>query len=133
MDASRPASKRKVSSRANSDNTSSDLAEHYIKVSYHADIARVKGHFARIFNDHPHVVNLTAQVMPYAALFQVADGLHGSCSGFLRATEKLNVGAAINVISYYCSALPLGIWLSRHGLGLVVCGSDNVLRSTRRG
>lgn len=78
-----------------------------------------KDHFARIFSNDPGVVDLTAQVIPYVALFQVADGLHGSCSGFLRATGKQHVGAAINIISYYFSALPLGIWLSRHGFGLV--------------
>jgi MATE family multidrug resistance protein len=32
---------------------------------------------------------------------------------------KQHVGAVINIISYYCSALPLGIWLSRRGHGLV--------------
>lgn len=41
------------------------------------------------------------------------------CSGFLRAIEKQHRGAAINITSYYFSALPLGIWLSRHGFGLV--------------
>ncbi|OJJ78908.1 uncharacterized protein ASPGLDRAFT_70493 [Aspergillus glaucus CBS 516.65] len=79
----------------------------------------VNDYFARIFSNNPGVVGLMAQVIPYVALFQVADGLHGSCSGFLRATGKQHVGAAINIISYYCSALPFGIWLSRHRFGLV--------------
>lgn len=29
------------------------------------------------------------------------------------------MGTVIDIISYYCSALPPGIWLSRHGFGLV--------------
>src|SRR5271154_6224495 len=37
----------------------------------------VKDSFARIFNDDERVVRLTAEVMPYVALFQIADGLNG--------------------------------------------------------
>ncbi|KAI9035751.1 MATE family efflux transporter [Aspergillus affinis] len=79
----------------------------------------VKDHFAKIFSDDRGVIDLTARVMPYVALFQVADGINGSCSGCLRAMGRQHVGAIINFISYYCSALPLGIWLSRRGYGLV--------------
>lgn len=39
-----------------------------------------KDHFASTFSNDPGVVDLTAQGIPYVALFQVADGLHGSCS-----------------------------------------------------
>jgi MATE family multidrug resistance protein len=38
----------------------------------------VKDSFALIFNDDPDVVRLTAKVLPYVALFQIADGLNGS-------------------------------------------------------
>ncbi|KAL4734268.1 hypothetical protein BDV11DRAFT_209530 [Aspergillus similis] len=68
---------------------------------------------------YPRVIELTAHVMPYVALFQIADGINGSCSGWLRTMGKQHVGAVINIISYYCSALPLGIWLSSSGYGLV--------------
>jgi MATE family multidrug resistance protein len=37
----------------------------------------VKDTFALIFNKDPEVVRLTAQVIPYVALFQIADGLNG--------------------------------------------------------
>ena len=77
-----------------------------------------KNNFARIFNDDEDVVRLTAQVLPYVALFQIADGLNGSCGGSLRGMGRQHVGAAVNIISYYCGALPLGIWLAFHGWGL---------------
>ena len=77
-----------------------------------------KEHFAKIFNDDEDVVRLTAQVLPYVALFQVADGLNGSCGGSLRGMGRQHIGAAVNIISYYCGALPLGIWLAFHGWGL---------------
>ena len=74
--------------------------------------------FARVFNDDDQVVKLTAQVLPYVALFQIADGLNGSCGGALRGQGRQHVGAAVNIISYYCGALPLGIYLAFHGWGL---------------
>ena len=78
----------------------------------------VKDNFARIFNSDLGVIRLTAEVMPYVALFQIADGLNGSCGGSLRGMGRQHVGALVNIVSYYCGALPLGIWLAFHGWGL---------------
>ncbi|KXT17876.1 hypothetical protein AC579_5928 [Pseudocercospora musae] len=77
-----------------------------------------KENFARLFNDDDEVVKLTAKVLPYVALFQIADGLNGSCGGALRGMGRQHVGAAVNIVSYYCGALPLGIYLALHGWGL---------------
>ena len=77
-----------------------------------------RDHFAKIFNDDPQVVKLTAEVLPFVALFQVADGLNGSCGGALRGMGRQHIGAAVNIVSYYCFALPLGIYLAFHGWGL---------------
>ena len=77
-----------------------------------------KEHFARIFNDDAAVVHLTARVLPLVALFQIADGLNGSCGGALRGMGRQHVGAGVNVLSYYCGALPLGVWLAWNGWGL---------------
>ncbi|KAF2205216.1 MATE efflux family protein [Delitschia confertaspora ATCC 74209] len=78
----------------------------------------VKDVYAKIFNDDIRVIKLTAEVMPYVALFQIADGLNGSCGGALRGMGRQHVGATVNLVSYYCGALPLGIWLAFHGWGL---------------
>ncbi|KAF2636498.1 MATE efflux family protein [Massarina eburnea CBS 473.64] len=78
----------------------------------------VKDFYAGIFNDDVRVIKLTAEVMPYVALFQIADGLNGSCGGALRGMGRQHVGAVVNIVSYYCGALPLGIWLAFHGWGL---------------
>ena len=77
-----------------------------------------KDHFAKIFNDDGDVVKLTAEVLPFVALFQIADGLNGSCGGSLRGMGRQHIGAGVNIVSYYCGALPLGIWLAFHGWGL---------------
>lgn len=74
--------------------------------------------FAKIFNNDSRVVKLTAETLPYVALFQIADGLNGSCGGALRGMGRQHVGAAVNIVSYYCGALPLGIYLAFHGWGL---------------
>ncbi|KAI9166402.1 putative transporter C11D3.06 [Paramyrothecium foliicola] len=73
---------------------------------------------AKIFNDDPQVVKLVAQVMPYVALFQIADGLNGGCGGALRGMGRQWVGAVVNIVSYYGGALPAGIYLAFHGWGL---------------
>lgn len=78
----------------------------------------VKDSYAKIFSDDTAVVTLTAQVMPLVALFQIADGLNGSCSGALRGMGRQHIGAVVNLVSYYFGALPLGIWLAFHGWGL---------------
>lgn len=74
--------------------------------------------FGRLFNDDERVVKVVADVIPYVALFQIADGLNGSCGGVLRGQGRQHVGAAVNVVCYYCGALPLGVWLAFHGWGL---------------
>ncbi|KAK6349481.1 hypothetical protein TWF696_005765 [Orbilia brochopaga] len=78
----------------------------------------VKNFYAKVFNDDQAVIDLTSHVMPYVALFQIADGLNGSCGGSLRGMGRQHVGAAVNIVSYYFLALPLGIWLAYHGWGL---------------
>lgn len=83
-----------------------------------AILIATRNNFAHIFNDNEDVVALTAQVLPYVALFQIADGLNGSCGGALRGMGRQHVGAAVNIVSYYCGALPLGIWLAFNGWGL---------------
>ncbi|KAI9877224.1 MAG: hypothetical protein M1830_004482 [Pleopsidium flavum] len=83
-----------------------------------AILMRTREHFAEIFNNDANVVKLTAEVLPFVALFQIADGLNGSCGGSLRGMGRQHVGAAVNIVSYYCGALPLGIYLAFHGWGL---------------
>ncbi|RSM08330.1 hypothetical protein CEP52_004718 [Fusarium oligoseptatum] len=72
----------------------------------------------RLFNDDERVIDLVAHIMPYVALFQIADGLNGSCGGALRGMGRQWVGALVNCISYYGGALPAGIYLAFHGWGL---------------
>lgn len=83
-----------------------------------AALMGVKDVFGRFFNDDERVVRLVGEVMPFVALFQIADGLNGSCGGVLRGTGRQWAGALVNILSYYCGALPAGIYLAFHGWGL---------------
>lgn len=77
-----------------------------------------KNKIGALFNDDAQVIELVAKVMPYVALFQIADGLNGSCGGALRGMGRQWVGALVNCVSYYGGALPAGIYLAFHGWGL---------------
>jgi MATE family multidrug resistance protein len=71
-----------------------------------------------LFNSDQRVIDLVAEIIPYVALFQIADGLNGSCGGALRGMGRQWVGALVNCLSYYGGALPGGIYLAFHGWGL---------------
>ncbi len=71
-----------------------------------------KDSFGRIFNDDRRVVRLVSEIMPFVALYQIADGLNGSCGGVLRGQGRQWVGALVNLACYYIGALPAGIYLA---------------------
>lgn len=74
-----------------------------------------RSRFAAIFTPDETVISYTARVLPWVALFQIFDGLNGSCGGSLRGMGKQNIGATINALSYYVVALPLGTWMAFSG------------------
>ncbi|KAJ3374854.1 hypothetical protein HDU84_000730 [Entophlyctis sp. JEL0112] len=75
--------------------------------------------FGYLFSDESDVIQLVSDVMPWVAMFQVADGLAASCGGSLRGMGRQHVGAIVNVVAYYFIALPLGfLFAFRWGFGL---------------
>lgn len=87
--------------------------------------------FGYLFTDDVEVVKLVADVLPYVAAFQIADGwaqrylsskpnlllqwmlirpFFDSCGGVLRGMGKQEIGAGVNLVSYYLVALPIGYW-----------------------
>jgi hypothetical protein len=63
--------------------------------------------------------------MPYVATFQIADGLAQANGGCLRGMGRQHIGAAVNLVAYYCMALPCGIYLAFHGWGLAGLWAGN--------
>ena len=78
----------------------------------------VKDSYPKRFTSDTAVIGLTAEVMPYVALFQIADGFNASCSGVLRGSGRQRIGALVNILAYYIGALPLGIALAFNSWGL---------------
>lgn len=76
----------------------------------------VKDVYAKIFSDDSEVIDLTSKVMPYVAIFQIADGLNGSCGGALRGMGRQHTGAVVNIVSYYC-----GMYECYQQVHIVVC------------
>ncbi|KIR57117.1 MATE family multidrug resistance protein [Cryptococcus gattii Ru294] len=75
-----------------------------------------------LFNNDPEVVALVASVMPYIALFQIADGIAATSGSVLRSLGLHTTGALINLTSYYIIGLPFGLWLTftpTFSLGLI--------------
>ncbi|KAG8793287.1 hypothetical protein FRC17_008467, partial [Serendipita sp. 399] len=68
--------------------------------------------WAYIFNNDPDVVDETARILPWVALFQIFDGLGAVTGGVLRAIGKQDAGALLCLIGYYIIGLPLGLLLA---------------------
>jgi MATE family multidrug resistance protein len=68
--------------------------------------------FGKLFSDNAKTIDKVASVIPLVASFQIFDGWAAANGGTLRGMGKQHVGAAANLISYYCLALPMGIYLA---------------------
>jgi MATE family multidrug resistance protein len=74
----------------------------------------------RLYSDDPGLVALSAQILPVAGAFQIADGTQAVAGGVLRGMGRPQVAAMVNLVGYYALALPLAYLLGfRAGLGLL--------------
>jgi multidrug resistance protein, MATE family len=64
------------------------------------------------FITSPAVVNLTAQLLIVAAIFQIADGVQVTSISALRGLGDVRMPALIAVLAYWVLAVPLGAWLA---------------------
>jgi len=63
---------------------------------------------AGLFIESPVVVNLTAQLLIVAAVFQIADGVQVTSLSALRGLGDVRMPAVIAVVAYWLVALPVG-------------------------
>ena len=61
-----------------------------------------------LFTDDPEVIQIAAELLIFAGLFQYADGLQCVGAGMLRGVTDVKVPMWITVIAYVLVALPLG-------------------------
>ncbi|KUL89221.1 hypothetical protein ZTR_03654 [Talaromyces verruculosus] len=93
----------------------------------------------KFYTVDPDVLKVARVVFPWAAAFQVSDGLQCVNGGTLRALDRAGFAALINLVSYYALALPLcltlafiadlglsGLWAGL-ALALTLCGGVEFL------
>lgn len=61
-----------------------------------------------LYNDHPEVLRISAQLMLFAAFFQIFDGLQAVGLGILRGLQDVMIPMMIAFVCYWIIALPLG-------------------------
>lgn len=73
----------------------------------------------RIYLPPGDALELMAAILPYAALFQLADGTQVSCFGVLRGLGDTRQPMLANLVGYWLIGLPFGVWLGFYrGWGL---------------
>ncbi len=73
---------------------------------------------AHIFTSNSEVIELTAELLIFVALFQLSDGIQNVSVGILRALQDVKIIMPIAFISYIALNLPIGYLLSfKLGLG----------------
>ena len=61
---------------------------------------------ASLYTTDSHVIKLTSKVLIIASIYQINDFLSCSTGGILRGQGRQKIGGILNLISYYCIALP---------------------------
>lgn len=81
----------------------------------------VPGAIARLYTDHPGVVDVASRLLPLAGLFQVFDGTQVVSIGVLRGVADTRTPFLVNVLGFWLIGLPVSVLLG-FGLGLGVEG-----------
>lgn len=64
-----------------------------------------------LFSNDSDVIKMTAEVLPYGAMYQVNDSLAAVTGGLLRGQGRQKISGYVNLLFYYVFALPLGLFL----------------------
>jgi multidrug resistance protein, MATE family len=65
-----------------------------------------------VFTDVPGIVDLAADLLLIAALFQLFDGLQVTIIGLLRGLEDVKMPTLVTLVGYWVLALPLAYFLA---------------------
>lgn len=71
-----------------------------------------KNKLGYLFSSDKEVIALVSKLLPVCAIFQIADGVASVGGGIIRGLGRQSVAALINLVAYYCIALPLGFYLT---------------------
>ena len=72
-----------------------------------AILAGLRDYLPRLFTSDPVVIQLCSHALPICAAFQLCDAIAAICNGTLRGLGRQEVGGYVQLIFYYCMAIPL--------------------------
>ena len=88
------------------------------KASYHLVLAwnffaalvfiTLRGWIPTLFTSNPEVIAITSQLLIFAALYQLSDGVQNVSVGILRGIQDVKIIMPIAFISYWLLNLPVG-------------------------
>jgi MATE family multidrug resistance protein len=71
-------------------------------------------HIAALYTHNVKVIDLAAQLIMLAGLFQFSDGIQVAANGALRGLKDTKVPMAITLFAYWVIGMPIGWWLTFH-------------------
>lgn len=84
-------------------------------------MSSLRFHVPQLFTNDGDVVDVTAEVLPVVAAFQLFDALAACCNGILRGIGRQEIGGVIALLSYYVVGLPIS-FAACFGLGWGLLG-----------
>ncbi|KAJ3355481.1 hypothetical protein HDU91_005670 [Kappamyces sp. JEL0680] len=79
-----------------------------------ATLLTIRNVWGYVYTADETVVQLVAEVLPIAALFQLNDGLGALGNGVFRGCGRQKLGGMLNLTAYYVLGLPLGALFTFH-------------------
>lgn len=77
-------------------------------------LATYRETIASLFSNDPEVIKLAGQVLILGAIYQVNDSVGCITGGILRGQGRQYIGGWLNLLSYYCLALPVAFLCAFH-------------------
>jgi MATE family multidrug resistance protein len=74
-----------------------------------------------LFNDDKAVVELSAYLLLFAAVFQIPDSIQAISAGLLRGIKDVKVPTYFIILAYWVVGIPIGYWLA-FGQGMGAAG-----------
>ena len=65
----------------------------------------------KIYSTDLAVINVAAQLLLMAAIFQISDGVQAIAMGALRGLKDTRIPMFVNIIAYWIIGIPLGYYL----------------------
>ncbi|KAI4338932.1 hypothetical protein MLD38_023936 [Melastoma candidum] len=69
----------------------------------------IRSVWGRIYTEEPQILKLVSAALPIIGLCEVANSMQTSACGVLTGTARPNIGARINLLSFYLVGLPVSV------------------------